>query len=303
MAEAQRILVVGGTGILGGRVVRELVASGKSVRALVREGSDTTRLAAQGVELVRGDLVDPASLDPALDGVDALVTTAAGYVRRRPSDSLAAVDDRGNRNLVDAARRAGLGHFVFTSILTCDKAPAVPHFWQKKLIEDYLESSDVPFVALRPGAFVGAWDFWSRSLRKGRLVALGSPSVRWTYIHVDDVARYLAQAVDQPQLAGQRIDIGTDRAVSTEEIADMFADLLGRDIKVRSIPWPLLSGLMRPMGMFSERVRDGRAMLEYFQTGQYVADTTTQAEVFGDVPTMQDTLRRHIVNAGLVPAE
>jgi uncharacterized protein YbjT (DUF2867 family) len=88
-------------------VVRELVAGGESVRALVREGSDTARLAAQGVELVRGDLVEPASLDPALDGVDALVTTAAGYVRRRRGDSLAAVDDRGNRNLVDAARRTG----------------------------------------------------------------------------------------------------------------------------------------------------------------------------------------------------
>jgi len=95
--------------------VRELLSRGASVRALVREGSDATRLTAHGVEVVRGDLVDPASLEPALDGVRALVTTAAGYVRRRKGDSLAAVDDRGNRNLVDAARRAGLGRFVFTS--------------------------------------------------------------------------------------------------------------------------------------------------------------------------------------------
>ncbi len=69
------------------------------MRALVREGSDATRLTAHGVEVVRGDLVDPASLEPALDGVRALVTTAAGYVRRRKGDSLAAVDDRGNRKL------------------------------------------------------------------------------------------------------------------------------------------------------------------------------------------------------------
>jgi uncharacterized protein YbjT (DUF2867 family) len=124
MADPQsvsRVLVVGATGALGGRVVGELASRGRSVRALVREGSDASPLSEQGVEVVRGDLVDPASLEPALDGVDALVTTAAGYVRRRKGDSLAAVDDRGNRNLVDAARNAGLGRFVFTSILTCDR--------------------------------------------------------------------------------------------------------------------------------------------------------------------------------------
>ena len=301
-APGPRVLVVGGTGIVGGRVVRELVSRGKSVRALVRAGSDPTQLAAQDVEVVRGDLVDPASLERALDGVDALVTTAAGYVRRRKGDSLAAVDDRGNRNLVDAARNAGVGRFVFTSILTCDRAPGVPHFWQKKLIEDYLEASGVPFVALRPGAFIGAWDFWTRGLRKGRVMALGSASVRWTYVHVDDVARYLAAAVDEPQAVGRRIDIGTDRPVSTREIADVFADILGRDIAVRSIPWPLLSAVTWPVGLVSERVNDTRAMVEYFHTGQYVADTSAQAEVFGDIPTIEDTLRRFAADVGLTTA-
>jgi uncharacterized protein YbjT (DUF2867 family) len=297
---APRVLVVGGTGALGSRVVRELVGRDRSVRALVRPGTDATRLIEQGVQVVRGDLVDPASLEPALDGVDALVTTAAGYVRRRKGDSLAAVDDRGNRNLVDAARNAGLGRFVFTSILTADKATGVPHFWQKKLIEDYLETSGVPFVALRPGAFIGVWDLWKRGLRKGRLMAMGSPFVRWTYIHVDDVARHLAQAVDQPRAVGRRIDIGTDRPVSAQDLADVFAGILGRDIAVRSIPWPLLNAMARPVGLLSERVADGRAMIEYFQTGRYVADTAVQAEIFGDVPTIEDTLRRYVTDAGLL---
>jgi uncharacterized protein YbjT (DUF2867 family) len=135
-------------------------------------------------------------------------------VRRRKGDSLAAGDDRGNRNLVDAARAAGVGRVVFTSILTRDQAPGIPHFGQKKLIEDYLENSGVLFVALHPGVFVGAWDFWARGLRRGRLMALGSASVRWAYVHIDDVARYLAQAVNEPQAVGRRIDIGTDRPVS-----------------------------------------------------------------------------------------
>jgi uncharacterized protein YbjT (DUF2867 family) len=294
------VLVVGATGALGGRVVAELVSRRISVRALVRAGSDATRLAEQGAEVVRGDLVDPASLEPALDGVDALVTTAAGYVRRRKGDSLATVDDRGNRNLVDAARNAGLRRFVFTSILTCDKAPDVPHFWQKKLIEDYLDTSGVPFVALRPGAFIGVWDYWKRGLRKGRLMALGSASVRWTNVHVDDVARYLALAVDRPGTDGRRIDIGMDRAVSTNDLAAVFTQILGRDVTARGMPWPLLSFVARPVGVLSERVADMRAMIEYFHTGQYVADTSAQAEIFGDVPTVEDTLRRYATDAGLL---
>ncbi len=203
-------LVVGATGNLGGRVVKSLLTRGKRVRALVREGTDPSRLAAQGVEIVRGDMLDRASLDHAMDGASALVTTAIGYLRRRKGDSLASVDDRGNRNLVDAARSARLDRFVFTSILTCDKARNVPHFWQKKIIEDYLEASGVPFVSLRPGAFFGGSDFWAKDLKKGRIMAFGSPTTRWSSIAVDDVARYLAFAVEEPRAVGHRIDLGMD---------------------------------------------------------------------------------------------
>src|SRR5213083_3573382 len=182
MSETNTVLVVGATGDLGGRVVDALLARGKRVRALVREGTDPSRLAAKGVEIARGDMLDPASLERAMSGCSAVVTTAAGYTRRRKGDSLEKVDDLGNRNLVDAAKKMGIRGFVFTSILTCDQARDVPHFWQKKLIEDYLERSGVPFVALRPGAFLGGGSarFFLRGLQKGRMMTVGSPTVRWT---------------------------------------------------------------------------------------------------------------------------
>jgi uncharacterized protein YbjT (DUF2867 family) len=306
MLEEQAILVVGATGSLGSRAVRELVRRGRSVRALVREGTDASGLIERGVEVVRGDLVEPESLDRALAGVGALVTTAAGYTRRRKGDSLASVDDRGNRNLVDAAARAGVGRFVFTSILTCDQAREVPHFWQKKLIEDYLEASGVPFVALRPGAFVGGQDFWSKGLRKGRLIALGSNNVRWSYIHIDDVARYLARALEAPGAVGRRIDIGMDRPVSQQDVAELFTTILGRDVRLRTPPWRLIRAGMGLGGLFNPFLRDGRAMIDYFLTGRYVADTTLQRHLFGDVPTVEESLRRYLGESNLtnaVPAE
>src|SRR6266567_874479 len=207
MPEPSTVLVVGATGDLGGRAVDALLARGRRVRELGREGTDPSRLAAKGVEIARGDMLDPASLEKAMSGSSAVVTTAAGYTRRRKGDSLEKVDDLGNRNLVDAAKKTGIRRFVFTSILTCDQARDVPHFWQKKLIEDYLEASGTPFVALRPGAFLGGGSarFFLRGLRKGRMMTFGSPTVRWTYVHPDDVARYLALAVDDPRAVGRRI--------------------------------------------------------------------------------------------------
>lgn len=294
------VLVVGATGNLGGRVAGALLAEGKRVRALAREGSDASRLETQGIEIVRGDLLDPASLDRALSGVDALVTTAIGYSRRRKGDSLKSVDDLGNRNLIDAARRANLGRFVFTSILNCDKAPRIPHFWAKKLIEDYLEASGIPFVALRPGMFVGAYDFWSNNLRKGRMLALGSSAARWTHIHVDDVARYLALSVDEPRAVGQRIDLGMDRPISTKDIAGVFSKILNREITVRAVPWWLLNGFFKLGGLLSPTAGDFGGMFEYFLTGQSVADLRLQTELFGFVPTVEESLRRVAVESRLV---
>jgi uncharacterized protein YbjT (DUF2867 family) len=277
--------------------IRALTTRGKSVRALVREGTDPEPLRDQGVEIIRGNMLDPPSLDRALEGAQALVTTAIGYSARKRGDTLSSVDDLGKRNLVDAARRAKLGRFVLTSILTCDLARDVPHFWQKKLIEDYLAESGVPFVALRPGAFLNA-QWWAKGLKKGSIPALGSATQRWTQIHPDDVARCLAIAVDEPRAIGRRIDLGADRPVSSNDIAAACTKLLGREIKVRVLPAGIVFGVM---GLFNPRMRDFRAMLKYFMTGKYIADTAVQAELFGPVPTIEDSLRRALKDAGLQP--
>jgi uncharacterized protein YbjT (DUF2867 family) len=265
------------------------------VRALVRDGTDPGTLRSQGVEIVPGNMLDPSSLDRALEGARALVTTAIGYSARKPGDTLASVDDQGNRNLIDAAHRAKLGRFVFTSILTCDLAREVPHFWQKKLIEDYLVESGVPFVSLRPGAFLNA-QWWAKDLKKGRLSAIGSATRGWTYIHPDDVARCLALAVDESRALGRRIDLGADRPVSATEIAALCSKILGRRIRPRVMPAGIMFGVM---GLFNPRMRDFASMLRYFLKGTYIADTSAQAELFGPVPSIEDSLRRALKDAGL----
>ncbi|MEV6965881.1 SDR family oxidoreductase [Hamadaea sp. NPDC051192] len=291
MTDRRHVLVVGATGSLGGQVVDQLLARGKQVRALVRPGSDAGRLETLGVEIARGDMLDPASLDRAMTDADAVVTTAAGYTRRIKNAT--EIDTVGNANLAEAAARTGVRRFVLTSILTSDQTPGVPHFWHKKLAEDRLEQLAVPFVALRPGAFLDqVTQFGGDPFAKGRLMWLGDARVPLTFVLTADLARYLAAAVDAAGVDGQRIDIGWDRPASMTDLAQLATRLLGKQIRVRSIPTGLIHAMGTVFGPFVPMVKDMSAMVDWFGTGRYVADTTRQAEVFGAVPTAEDAVAR-----------
>jgi uncharacterized protein YbjT (DUF2867 family) len=298
MAGDGPVVVVGGTGMLGGQVVTELLARGKRVRALVRPTSDASRLERAGVDIARGDMMDPASLLRAMDGADAVVTTAAGYTRHSKGDT-PEIDTTGNRNLADAASRAGVRRFVLTSILSCDQTPQVPHFWHKRLAEDRLDELGVPFVSLRPGAFL---DMITRMggdpFAKRRLMWFGSPTIPLTFVLTEDVAGYLADAVDVAGVDGQRIDIGWDRPVSMQEIAQISGRLLGQQIRVRTVPAVLINTAGTVAGRFNPMVKDMAAMMRWFHTGRYVADPARQREVFGQVPTAEDAIARLIRSQG-----
>jgi len=295
------VLFVGATGDLGGRTLRELRTRGKAVRALVRPGSDVSGLPKEGVEVVRGDMLDPPSLDRAMSGVSAVISSAIGYSRRKKGDSLR-TDFEGNHNLVDAAKKAGVPRFVFLSILACDQAPDVPHFWAKKVTEDYLQQQGVPFVALRPGAFLGAprgrYREWMLSgLQKGQVMGMTQGGVRMTYIAPDEVARALAMAVDEPRALGQRIDLGSDRPLSGPELAELAGRLLNRPMKLRTMG----GGGMRFLALFSPAMRGMIEMTRFFQTGKYVANTRVQEELFGPVPNVEDAARQMLTDLGLLP--
>jgi len=298
MADRGHVLVVGGTGHLGGQVVEALLGRGKQVRALVRPASDASGLEMLGVEIARGDLMQPESLLRAMEGADAVVTSAAGYTRHSKGDG-PDIDTVGNRNLAEAAGRAGVRRFVLTSILTCDQTPDVPHFWHKKLTEDRLEELGVPFVALRPGAFLDQLtQMGGDPFAKRRLMWFGSATIPLTFVLAADVAGHLAEAVDAAGVEGQRIDLGWDRPVSMRDIAEISGRLLGERIRVRTVPAGALRAAGAVVGRFNPMVKDLDAMLRWFQTGRYVADTTRQGEVFGPVPTAEDAIGRLLRRLG-----
>ncbi len=292
------VLVVGGTGMLGGQVVTELLKRGKQVRALVRPGSDASRLDSAGVEIARGDMLDPESLRRAMRGADAVVTTAAGYTRHRKGDT-PETDTLGNSNLAEAAKHTGIRRFVFTSILTCDQTPGVPHFWHKRLMEDRLQALGVPFVALRPGAFLDqVTRFGGDPVSRHKVMWFGSAGIPLTFVLTPDVAGCLAAAVDVPGVEGQRIDIGWDRPIAMQEFADLAEQLSGEEIRVRTVPLRILRAAGAVMGPVNPMAKDLAAMIAWFQTGRYVADTASQQDVFGTPPTAEEAVRRLITTLG-----
>jgi uncharacterized protein YbjT (DUF2867 family) len=131
------ILVVGATGVVGGMITPGLLEQGKEVLALGRRDSASSQLVQQGLatsaetlsesgaHLVHGDLRDRAALEAALEGVGRVVTTANSAMRGG-TDNPQSVDLEGNRNLIESAQDAGVGHFVFVSLLGADPDHPVP---------------------------------------------------------------------------------------------------------------------------------------------------------------------------------
>lgn len=125
-----------------------------------------------------------------------------------------------------------------------------------------------------------------------------SPTIPLTFVRTDDLASYLAAAADAPGVDGERIDIGWDRPVSMQEMARVAGGLLGREIRVRTIPTGLANGASAVIGRFSPMARDMGAMMCWFQTGRYVADPASQREVLGEVPSAEEAIAGFVRKLG-----
>src|SRR5439155_9866977 len=142
-----------------------------------------------------------------------------------------------------------------------------------------------PFRGPAPRRVPRRWqrEILPQGLQKGRMMTFGSPAVRWTYIHPDDVARCLAMAIDDTRAVGRRIDLGTDRPVSAVELASTFTRLLRREVRPSVGSLLVIKTVGTIGGLFLPFMRDMMAMGRYFETGKYVADTKQQGELFGPV--------------------
>lgn len=268
------ILVVGATGILGGRITRRLLEQRRDVCILVRPASEYQDLERAGAAVRFGDLRDARSLEAALEGVEVVVTTA-NSVLRSGADTLQGVDVEGNRNLIDAARSAGARQFVFVSALGASLDHPLPFMQAKAMTEEYLRASRVPYTILAPNVFMEGWIgmIVGMPLESGQPVTLVREGRRrHSFVSMEDVAAVTVAAVGNPAAENQYIPVAGPVAASWRDIVDSCSRTLGREVPVRWVD----SGDSLP-GL-PEQVSQLMASFELYDTE---VDTSEIAQRFG----------------------
>lgn len=198
---AGRVLVFGGNRGTGLEVCRILAGRGEAVTACVRPGADTAELQRLGVAICRGDILDPASVAAAVGSGDfAAIINAVGGRRGEPRP-----DNVGTRNLVDAARTAGVRRFIFVTAIGCGDSrsavgPRVIEFLgavldEKTLGEDYLRASGLAWTILRPGGM-------THDPASGTAIKTVDRSTMGV-INRADLARLVVDCLDDPATVGQ----------------------------------------------------------------------------------------------------
>jgi NADH dehydrogenase len=221
-----KTLLVGPTGLLGYDICRYLSDAKHEVRALVRPTSDPSKraaLAALGVELVEGDLKDTASLARACAGVGSVISTASSTLSRQGGDSIESVDQQGQLALVEAARGAGVEHFVFVSFR---ENPNIrfPLSAAKRAVERVLTASGMAYTILQASYFMEVWLTpalgFDAANGKVRIYGDGTRPISW--ISYRDVARAAAMAVTEPKARNLIVELGGPEALSPLDVVRRF---------------------------------------------------------------------------------
>lgn len=239
------ILVVGSTGMLGSEICRRLRERGDAVRAFVRTTSDAAKvkaLQALGCEIVLGDLQDPASLDRACQGVDAVVTTASTVISRQGHDSLQKSDLDGQLALIDCAEKHDVKRFVLISVSgNLEVESALQR--AKRGVEDKLRESGVSYTILRPSFFMEVWlsPMLGFDASNGAVRIYGSGDEPVSFISMFDVAAFAVQSIDSDSVANRTIELGGPEAIAPNDVVKVFEKELGRRIDVTRVPAESLS--------------------------------------------------------------
>jgi uncharacterized protein YbjT (DUF2867 family) len=268
------ILVTGATGQQGGAVARELLAAGHRVRAMTRkpDGEAARTVAALGAEVVQGDFDDPASLEAPLSdawGIFAMQNTWEAGVGQ---------EEVQGKRLAEVAKKAGVQHFVYTSVGSAHRQTGIPHFDNKWRIEETVRGLGFPsHVVIRPVFFMenllSPW--FKPGIDEGTLAMGIKPETPLQMIAVADIGKYGHLAFERhADLDGRAIDIAGDE-LPMPDAATIIGQAAGREIVHYQVP-------IEEVRKFSD---DYAIMLEWFDRVGYNADIVGNAATHGIRPT------------------
>jgi uncharacterized protein YbjT (DUF2867 family) len=274
MAKKESVIVTGATGQQGGAVARELLKHGYPVKAMTRnpDGEKARALAKAGAEIVRGDLDDAGSLEKALKGVWGVFavqnTWEAGVEK----------EEAQGKRIAEVARRAGVKHYVYSSVGSAHRSTGIPHFDNKWRVEETVKKLGFPSrVIIRPVFFMEnfASPWFKPGIDTGKVVTALKPETVLQMIAVQDIGKYGLWAFENHQaLNGRAIDIAGD-ALTMPAVAKAIGVAAGRTIEF----------VQAPIEEIRKSSEDYALMLEWFDRVGYNADIEGTSKESGIKPT------------------
>ena len=266
------VLVAGATGQQGGAVARELLKAGYQVRAMTRkpDGDAAKALAAAGAEIVKGDLDDAASVSAALKGA------WGAFAVQNTWEAGVEGEERQGKQFAELAKKAGVQHYVYTSVGSSHRKTGVPHFENKSRIEQTVKALGFPsYVILRPVFFMQNMKSFFAPDANGNFYVAMSPSRKLQMIAVTDIGKYGRLAFDKAaELNGQAIDIAGDE-ISMADAAKVISQASGK-------PANHVKANIEDVRAYSA---DMAAMFEWFESTGYDVNIPANEKKFGIKPT------------------
>jgi NADH dehydrogenase len=293
------ILVTGGTGFVGQRIVHALRAEDRAVRCLVRSPKRARTLEAWGCELALGDVTDPESLISAVSGCDAVIHLVAIISGRPPA--FERVMTQGTLNVLAAAQSEGIRRFVLMSALGTreETKDLVPYYRSKWAMERAVVESGLEFVIFRPsfvlGPGGGVMPQFSRMVRYLPVLPIaGAGTQRIQPIFVEDVATFFSRSLDLPEAANRTFSLCGPEVVTWNEFWARLGTTVGKSRRAVHVP----IGLLRLPAVGLELLpkppvtRDQLTMLE---AGDNVCDPRDAVETFGvELTPLDEQLERSV---------
>jgi uncharacterized protein YbjT (DUF2867 family) len=223
------ILVTGAAGQSGQAVLREFARQRVPVRALVRDTTNARGLGElAGVEVVEGDMLQPLSLGPALEGIGrALMISTANP---------AAVETQ--CTFVDAAKAAGLKHVIKFSGAESGigfKQENIRFTRNHEQIERYLEGSGLAWTHLRPSQFMHSYLREARSIAANGVLALPAESIKLSPVDIDDIAKVAFKLLTADRHEGKSYYMTGPQALTMAEIASLISEAIGKPVRYLNI--------------------------------------------------------------------
>ncbi|HLW00293.1 MAG TPA: NAD(P)H-binding protein [Ktedonobacterales bacterium] len=241
------MLITGSTGFVGRHLVKRLVAEGEKPRCLARSQQKATQtLPTDKIEVAIGDTTRPDTLEPAMRGIETVVHSAfiTADIKEGRGVSYQAVNVEGTKNIVEAARQAGVKKIVLVSGLGTKPDKPGSYMQGRYLAEQYVKNSGLAWSVIQPSVQFGEHAAFFKGLadliRTAPIVpVIGTSQRRFQPIWVEDVARCLTTQIREESRNGKTYVVGGPEQFTYGEVLDMLAQALGKKRLKAPLPMPL----------------------------------------------------------------